>query len=85
MGKKVQEFEDLVTQYTSKYALAMNNGTSTAFNADILDIGVDETNIGWLYLSSKCYYVSGRKPILSDSDPKTFNVNPENIKKKNYF
>ena len=30
MGRKVKEFEELVSEYTgANYALAMNNGTST--------------------------------------------------------
>ena len=87
MGKKVQEFEDLVTQYTgAKYALAMNNGTSTLHSMLIaLDIGVgDEVIIPSLsYISAaNVIMYQGGQPILSDSDPKTFNVNPENIKEK---
>ncbi len=87
MGKKVQEFEQLVCDYTdSKYAVAMNNGTSTLHAIlTALDIGPgDEVILPSLtYISSAnaVLYV-GATPVLCDNNPDTFNVDPGHIQEK---
>lgn len=87
MGKKVQEFESMACAYTgAKYAVAMNNGTST-LHAILcaLDIGPgDEVILPSLtYISSAnvALYL-GASPVLCENDPLTFNVTPEHIKEK---
>ena len=87
MGKKVEAFENLICDYTgSKYAVAMNNGTSTLHSILMsLEIGPgDEVIIPSLtYISSaNSILYTGATPVLCDSDPLTFNVSPENIREK---
>ena len=87
MGKKVQEFEQLVCDYTdSKYAVAMNNGTSTLHTILLaLEIGPgDEVILPSLtYISSAnvVLYV-GATPVLCDNNLDSFNVEPEHIQQK---
>lgn len=87
MGKKVQLFENLCCEYTgAKYGVAMNNGTSTLHAILMaLDVGVgDEVIVPSLtYISSvNVVLFLGATPVLCDSDPTTFNVNPEAIREK---
>ena len=87
MGKKVQEFEQLVCDYTgAKYAVAMNNGTSTLHAIlAALEIGPgDEVILPTLtYVSSaNVILYAGATPVLCESNPKTFNVEPEHIREK---
>ena len=87
MGRKVKEFEELVSEYTgANYALAMNNGTSTLHSILIaLDIKVgDEVIVPSLaYISPiNAILYQGAIPILCDNDPSTYNVTKENIKNK---
>jgi len=87
MGKKVQEFEKLVCDYTgAKYAIAMNNGTSTLHAIlTALNIGPgDEVILPTLtYVSSaNVILYTGATPVLCESDPKTFNVEPQEIHSK---
>jgi len=87
MGKKVQAFESMVCDYTgAKYALAMNNGTST-LHAILVALGIgpgDEVILPTLtYISSaNVVLYQGATPVLCESDPRTFNVEPEYIKAK---
>ncbi|MBP9853704.1 MAG: DegT/DnrJ/EryC1/StrS family aminotransferase [Candidatus Omnitrophica bacterium] len=87
MGKKVQEFENMVAGYTGvKYAVAMNNGTSTLHSL-LIALGVgpgDEVIVPTLtYVSSaNVILYLGATPVLCESDPVTFNVEPKHIKEK---
>lgn len=87
MGKKVKEFEDLISDYTgANYALAMNNGTSTLH---AILIALDISNGDEVIVPSLAYIspinailYQGATPILCDNDPLTYNVTKENIKNK---
>lgn len=87
MGKKVQEFENNVANYVgAKYALAMNNGTST-LHSILIALGVgpgDEVILPTLtYIStSNVVLYLGATPVLCECDPVTFNVEPEHIREK---
>ncbi len=70
----------------SKYALAMNNGTST-LHAILLALGIgpgDEVIVPSLtYISSaNVILYTGATPVLCENNPHTFNVDPEHIKEK---
>jgi perosamine synthetase len=87
MGLKVKEFEQMVCDYTgAKFAVAMNNGTSTLHSIlVVLGIGPgDEVILPTLtYISSaNAVLYQGAKPVLCENDPDTFNVDPEHIKEK---
>jgi perosamine synthetase len=87
MGKKVKSFEEAVCQYTgAKYAVAMNSGTST-LHSILAALGIgsgDEVILPTLtYISSaNVVLFQGASPVLSECDPRTFNVEPEHVKKK---
>ena len=87
MGKKVQEFEKLFCEYSNtKFALAMNNGTST-LHAIMMALDIkpgDEViipSLSYISLVNVVLY-QGATPILCDSNQNTFNVCKENIKSK---
>tara|TARA_B100000989_G_scaffold299039_1_gene292365 strand:- start:16027 stop:17136 length:1110 start_codon:yes stop_codon:yes gene_type:complete len=87
MGKKVQEFEKSLCEYTgAKYGIAMNNGTSTLHSILMaLNIGPgDEVIIPSLtYISSaNVVLYQGATPIFCDNDPLTYNVTTDHIRKK---
>jgi dTDP-4-amino-4,6-dideoxygalactose transaminase len=87
MGKKVQAFEQAVCEYTgTKFAVAMNNGTATLDSLlAAYDVGPgDEVIVPSLtYISSaNVVLFRGANLVLCDSDPSTFNVEPDNVKKK---
>lgn len=87
MGKKVEAFEAMVCEYTgAKYAVAMNNGTST-LHAILIALGIgpgDEVIVPTLtYISSaNVVLFQGSNLVLCESNPKTFNVDPQEIKKR---
>lgn len=87
MGAKVKEFETLACTYTgAKFAIAMNNGTST-LHAILMALKIgpgDEVIIPSLsYISAaNVILYQGATPILCDSDPITFNTTPELVKQK---
>jgi len=87
MGKKVKEFEQMVCDYTgAKYAVAMNNGTST-LHTILVALGIgpgDEVVLPTLtYISSaNMVLYTGATPVLCESNPQTFNVEPHHIKEK---
>ena len=85
MGKKVEEFEKKIAKFTNtKYAIAMNNGTSaldallSAFN-----IYKDEVLVPSLTYVSTANVVmyKNAKIRLCDSDNKTFNTNKDFLEK----
>lgn len=86
MGPKVLEFEELFAKYTStKYAIAMFNGTVTLHSALIaLGIGPgDEVivpSLTYISTANAVLYV-GAKLVLCDSNPQTYNVELTDIKK----
>lgn len=87
MGQKVEEFEEKIADYTgAKFAIAMNNGTSTLQAClAALDIGAgDEVIVPTLsYISSaNTVLYQNATPIFCDSDPDLFNTTIAHIKSK---
>ena len=87
MGKKVSEFESKIANFTNtKYAVAMNNGTSsldallTAFNIKNTD-EVIVPSLTYISTANVVMYKNA-KIKLCDSDYKTFNTDPKFIEKK---
>ena len=77
MGEKVQEFEQAVCDYTgAKYAVAMNNGTSSLDALlGAIDVGPgDEVIVPSLtYISSaNVVLYRGAQLVLCESDTQTF-------------
>ena len=86
MGEKVKEFEHDFAKFTnSKYAIAMFNGTVTLHSA-LLALGLkpeDEVIVPSLtYISSpNTVLYSGAKLVLCECNPRTYNLEVEDIKK----
>lgn len=86
-GPKIAEFEKSVTDYVgAKYAVAISNGTS-ALHAACFAAGIgpgDEviTTPITFAASSNCVLYCGGTPVFADIDPKTYNIDPDDIRKK---
>lgn len=86
-GPKIKEFEEKLAQYVgAKYAVAISNGTA-ALHAACFVAGVKEgdeviTSPITFAASANCVLYMGAKPVFSDIDPKTYNIDPKDIKRK---
>lgn len=86
-GPKIAEFEKCVADYVgAKYAVAISNDTA-ALHAACHAAGIgpgDEviTTPITFAASSNCVLYCGGTPVFADIDPKTYNIDPEDIKRK---
>lgn len=86
-GPKIAEFEQTVADYVgAKYAVAISNGTS-ALHAACFAAGIgpgDEviTTPLTFAASANCVLYCGGMPVFADVDPKTYNIDPEDIRRK---
>jgi UDP-4-amino-4,6-dideoxy-N-acetyl-beta-L-altrosamine transaminase len=86
-GPKIKEFEDSLTQYTgAKYAVAISNGTA-ALHAACFVAGIKEgdeviTTPITFAASANCVLYMGAKPVFADIDPRTYNIDPDEIRSK---
>jgi len=86
-GPKIAAFEEEVCRLTgAKYAVAVNAGTS-ALHIACLAAGVKEgdegiTSVNTFVASANCIVYCGGRPVLGDIDPKTYNIQPEEIEHK---
>jgi UDP-4-amino-4,6-dideoxy-N-acetyl-beta-L-altrosamine transaminase len=86
-GPKIKEFEEKVAAYTkTQYAVAIVNGTA-ALHAACFAAGIgpgDEviTTPITFAASANCILYCGAKPVFADIDPRTYNIDPEDIKRK---
>ncbi len=86
-GPKIREFEEKVAAYTgTKYAVAISNGTAAlhaaCFAADIRPGDEVITTPMTFAASANCILYCGAKPVFADIDPQTYNINPDDIKRK---
>ncbi len=86
-GPKIEEFEKVLAEYTgAKYAVAISNGTA-ALHAACFAAGVGEgdeviTSPMTFAASANCTLYMGAKPVFADIDPLTYNIDPNDIRKK---
>ena len=86
-GPKIAEYETMVADYVgAKYAVAISNGTA-ALHAACFAAGIgagDEviTTSLTFAASSNCVLYCGGTPVFADVDAKTYNIDPEDIKRK---
>lgn len=86
-GPKVEEFERKVAEYVgAKYAVAVSNGTS-ALHASVFAAGIEEgdeviTTPLTFAASSNCVLYQGGIPVFADIDPKTYNIDVDDIERK---
>ena len=89
-GPKIAEFEKLVADYVgAKYAVAISNDTA-ALHAACHAAGIgpgDEviTTPITFAASSNCVLYCGGTPVFADVDPKSFNIDPEDIKRRQSY
>lgn len=86
-GHKIAEFEQTVADYVgAKYAVAISNGTS-ALHAACFAAGIEPgdeviTTPLTFAASANCVLYCGGTPVFADVDPKTYNIDPEDIQRK---
>ena len=86
-GPTIAEFEKKVAEYTgAKYAVAVSNGTA-ALHVACLAAGIgpgDEviTTPITFAASANCVLYCGGTPVFADIDPRTYNIDPEDIERK---
>lgn len=86
-GPKAEEFERAVADYVGvKYAVAIANGTA-ALHAACHVAGISEgdeviTTPLTFAASANCVLYCGGTPVFADVDPRTYNIDPEDIKRK---
>jgi len=86
-GPKVEEFEaGIAAAAGAKYAVAVANGTA-ALHAACFAAGIgpgDEviTSALTFAASANCALYVGATPVFADVDPKTYNIDPDEIERK---
>ena len=87
MGPEVEKFEEEFAQYTgAKYAVAVNSCTS-GLHLSLIVNGIgrdDEVILPSMTFAATANVIEhvGAKPIFAEIDPITFNIDPEDIKRK---
>jgi UDP-4-amino-4,6-dideoxy-N-acetyl-beta-L-altrosamine transaminase/dTDP-4-dehydrorhamnose reductase len=86
-GRKIEEFENALAEYCgAQYAVAVNSGTSALHIACVASEAKegDEviTSPMTFVASANCAVYCGAKPVFGDIDPKTFNIEPEEIERR---
>jgi perosamine synthetase len=86
-GPKVEEFEELFASYIgTKYAVATNSGTAAlhvALLASGIGAGDEVITSPFTFISTANAIVfCGAKPVFTDIDAVTFNINPASILEK---
>ena len=86
-GPKIEEFEHALAEYCgARFAVAVNSGTSALHIACVAS-KVEEgdeviTSPITFVASANCAVYCGAKPVFGDIDPKTFNIEPEEIERR---
>lgn len=86
-GPKVEKFEEAVAAYVgAEYAVAFANGTAALHGAcHVAGIGVGDevitTPLTFAATSNAVLYCGGT-PVFADIDERTYNIDPEEIRKK---
>lgn len=86
-GPKVLEFEEKFAKFIgAKYAVAVSNGTA-ALHAAMHVAGIKEgdeviTTPITFAASANCIRYCGATPVFADIDAQTYNIDPEEIRKK---
>lgn len=86
-GPKVPEFEKALCDYVrAKHCVAVNSGTSAldiAVGALELPAGSEIITTPFTFVaSSNCILYNNCKPVFADIDSRTYNIDPEQIRKK---
>lgn len=86
-GPAIKAFEEKIANYVhAKYAVAISNGTA-ALHAACFAAGIKEgdeviTTPMTFAASANCVLYQGATPIFADIDPKTYNLDVEDVERK---
>ncbi len=86
-GPKIEEFEKRFADYVgAKYAVSISNGTA-ALHAACFAAGINEgdeviTSPITFAASANCVLYQGGKPVFADINPKSYNIDIEDIERK---
>ncbi len=86
-GKYIEEFETKFANYCDcRYGISTTSGT-TALHLAVASLGIgegDEVIIPTFTMAATAFaiFYTGAKPVLVDSEPETWNINPEKIEEK---
>lgn len=86
-GPKIEEFEKRFADYVgAKYAVSISNGTA-ALHAACFAAGIKEgdeviTSPITFAASANCVLYQGGKPVFADINPKSYNIDVEDIERK---
>lgn len=86
-GPKIEEFEKRFADYVgAKYAVSISNGTA-ALHAACFAAGINEgdeviTSPITFAASANCVLYQGGKPAFADINPKSYNIDVEDIERK---
>jgi UDP-4-amino-4,6-dideoxy-N-acetyl-beta-L-altrosamine transaminase len=86
-GPKIKEFEDALCSYIEcRYSVAVNSGTSAldiAVQSLDLPVGSEIITTPFTFVAtSNAIIYNGHKPIFADICSDTFNIDPEDIRRK---
>ena len=86
-GRKVAEFEEQFAKYIGvRHAVATSNGTTALFLAQLaagIGSGDEVITSAFTFISSATTITfCGATPVLADINPRTYNLDPESIRKK---
>jgi UDP-4-amino-4,6-dideoxy-N-acetyl-beta-L-altrosamine transaminase len=86
MGPKVKEFEDAICKYVGcKHGVAVNSGTS-ALDIAVASLGLKKGEIittpFTFVATANSILFNGLTPVFADIKSDTYNINPQEIKKK---
>jgi dTDP-4-amino-4,6-dideoxygalactose transaminase len=86
MGPKVKEFEDAICKYVGcKHGVAVNSGTS-ALDVAVSSLGLKKGEIittpFTFVATANSILFNGLKPVFADIKGDTYNIDPQEIKKK---
>jgi len=86
-GPKIKEFEDAICAYIGcSYSTAVNSGTSAldiAVQSLDLPVGSEIITTPFTFVATSNAIIYNRhRPVFADISPDTFNIDPEDIRKK---
>jgi len=86
-GPAIEQFENEIKSITkAKYCVAVSNATQ-GLHMSVAALEIDEEAEGittpiTFVASANCFITNNLVPIFADIDPRTYNISPEEIKKK---
>ena len=86
-GESVRLFEEEFSEYLGvKHAIAVSNGTvalDLALRALKLPSGSEVISPAFTFIATaNCALYQGLRPVFADVDPRTFNIDPEDLQKR---